>query len=81
MRAAGCKTLGEYMAWRREQMTPEERLELIPPEERLKGLPPEERWKGLSADEILRSLPEDVIRELRKQLEEESNGRSEEDEG
>jgi hypothetical protein len=67
---------------RLEGLPPEERLKGLPPEERLKGLPPEEllkvlppeeRWKGLSAEEILGSLPEDVIRELRKQFEKESD--------
>lgn len=44
------------------QMTPDERRKLL--------------WKGLSAEEILRSLPEDVPGQIRRQIEKESGSHS-----
>jgi len=43
-----------------DHSTPEERREL------LKKVPPEERLKGLSVEDLLRSLPEEIIREIQR---------------
>lgn len=64
-------------------LTPEQRLEGLAPEQRLAGLPPEQRLAGLDRDqqalalpvEVLRLLPEEYIRSLSADVQEEIRGR------
>lgn len=64
-------TMADYRRELREEVLSE-----LTPEELRKHLPPEERMKDLSVDEILASLPEPVMRELRRRMQQEFESRS-----